>query len=86
MKMNSSTSKITGVWKKKRKKRNMINPYKSNRRKQATIRLQMNENPNSLITQFQNKELQFEADVKEGQGKLTGREWLTLSSRFRTLF
>lgn len=33
-----------------------------------------------------NKELQFEADVKEGQGKLTGREWLTLSSRFRTLF
>ena len=60
MKMNSSTSKITGVWKKKRKKRNVINPDKSNRRKQATIRLQMKENPNSLVTQFQNKELQFE--------------------------
>lgn len=33
-----------------------------------------------------NQELQSEADVKECQGKLPGREQLTLSSRFRKLF
>lgn len=32
-----------------------------------------------------NKKLQFDTDVKQCQGKLTGREWLTHSSRFRKL-